>query len=537
MERHAFNTREQKNNEDTQTYVAALKILASTCEFGNLKDELIRDRLVCGIGNNNVSKQLLKEANLTLEKAIQTCTINEQSEYHSDKFQKHEVHEMRYRKPGKRPSGEGTSGMPTQRKCRNCGYEHEPRRCPAYNKRCHKCGKWNHFQSMCQSGQSQGSTSKKHIDNVGTAEYDESDAGYDEQDELSYVIDAVNMVDIFSKGEIFASIAINNQKHEVKIDTGAKCNVMSEAVMKQHKLESSLNTDNRIKLIAYGGTTFETIGTVSITCTHQDQKFDLLFHVTDKCVKTLLGLHDTLRMHLIQLSEHVHEIQPSNQLHNEILLEYADLFDNSRVGKLPVKYKMKLDETKAPVVRPPHKLPYALRDRVKRELDDMVKKEIITVVTEPTEWVSQMVAAKKKDKDEVRICIDPRDLNEALKRPHHPMRTVEEVVAKMPNAKFFAVIDAKTGFWQIPLEEQSSFYTTFNTPFGRYRFLRLPYGVKSGSEVFQRAMEELFVHSPCEIVVDDILIWGKSMEELKSNTHKVLGRAREVGLKLNAKKV
>ena len=64
----------------------------------------------------------------------------------------------------------------------------------------------------------------------------------------------------------------------------------------------------------------------------------------------------------------------------------------------------------------------------------------------------------------------------------------------------------------------------------------MPYGIKSGSEVFQRAMEELFIHSPCEIVVHDILIWGKTTDELKSNTYKVLNRAREVGLKLNAKK-
>ena len=166
----------------------------------------------------------------------------------------------------------------------------------------------------------------------------------------------------------------------------------------------------------------------------------------------------------------------------------------------------------------------------------MVKKDVIAVVTEPTEWVSQMVAAKKKDKDEVRICIDPRDLNDAILRPHHPMRTIEEVEAKMPEAKYFAVIDAKTGFWQIPLDENFSMYTAFNTPFGRYRFKHMPYGIKSGSEVFQRAMEELFIHSPCEIVVDDILIWGKTMDELKSNTYKVLDRAREVGLKLNANK-
>ena len=110
---------------------------------------------------------------------------------------------------------------------------------------------------------------------------------------------------------------------------------------------------------------------------------------------------------------------------------------------------MKIDASKTPIVRPPHKLPHAIRDRVKAELDEMVKKDVIAVVTELTEWFSQMVAAKKKDKDEVRICIDPRDLNDAILRPHLPMRTIEEVVTKMPEA----VVDAKAGFWQIPIDE------------------------------------------------------------------------------------
>ena len=186
------------------------------------------------------------------------------------------------------------------------------------------------------------------------------------------------------------------------------------------------------------------------------------------------------------------------------------MFDNT-VRKLPVIYKIKIDETKTTALRHPHKMPYAIRDRVKE-------------VTEPTMWVSQIVAVKKKEKNEVRICIDPRDLNDAIQCPHHPMRTIEKVVANVPEAKYFAVVDSKTGFWQVPLDKESSM------------FKRMPYGIKSGSEVFQRAMEELFIVSLCEIVVDDILIWGKSMEELKSNTYKVLDRARKVVMKLNPKK-
>ena len=109
------------------------------------------------------------------------------------------------------------------------------------------------------------------------------------------------------------------------------------------------------------------------------------------------------------------------------------------------------------------------------------------------------------------------------------MRTVEEAVAIMPDAEFFTVLDAKTGFWQIPPDKQSLLYTTFSTPVRHYRFKRMPYKIKSGSKVFQQVME------PCNIAVDDIVIWGKTMKELQENLHQILDRAREVGTKLNAK--
>ena len=160
---------------------------------------------------------------------------------------------------------------------------------------------------------------------------------------------------------------------------------------------------------------------------------------------------------------------------------------------------------------------------------------MIEAVTEPTEWVSSMVAAKKKD-GSIRLCIDPVHLNKALLRPHHPMKTIDDILGNMSNAKVFSILDAKTSFWQIPLDEQSSLLTTFITPNGRYKFLRMPYGITSGSEVFQRSMEHLFVNQPCEIIVDDILVYGKNAEEHDANLKQVLNRLRQLNMKLNAEK-
>ena len=99
----------------------------------------------------------------------------------------------------------------------------------------------------------------------------------------------------------------------------------------------------------------------------------------------------------------------------------------------------------------------------------MVEEGILAPVNDPTDWLSIMVTVVKPNK--LRICIDPKDLNQAIKRSHYPMPTIEGVATKLSNAKVFSVLDAKSRFWQIRLDEESSMLTTFNTPFGRFRWL------------------------------------------------------------------
>ena len=116
---------------------------------------------------------------------------------------------------------------------------------------------------------------------------------------------------------------------------------------------------------------------------------------------------------------------------------------------------------------------------------------VIVRQTEPTDWVKSMVAVVKSNK--IRICIDPRDLNKAIQREYFPMMTIEEVVAGMPQAKVFSVLDATSGYWQVKLDDASSKFCTFNTSYGRYRFTRLPFGIKCFSTACQNFLKMLKV--------------------------------------------
>ena len=125
--------------------VSSLRILADTCEYGMMKDEFIRDKIVCGITSDRVRKQLLKERALTLDKAIQICQLNELSEDYGKQLSKHEAdkHDVNYLK-----HKTSIQNQPSIRNCKSCGGKHkaEKQACPAFKKQCHNCGKLNHFK-------------------------------------------------------------------------------------------------------------------------------------------------------------------------------------------------------------------------------------------------------------------------------------------------------------------------------------------------------------------------------------------------------
>ena len=134
--------------------------------------------------------------------------------------------------------------------------------------------------------------------------------------------------------------------------------------------------------------------------------------------------------------------------------QYLDLFQG--LGCLPGEHTIKVDSSISPVVHPPRKVPVSLKEKIKEELDGMEKAGVKQKEQkEPTDWVNSMVAVVKPNK--LRVCIDPRDLNEAIRREHFPMTTLEEVVADMPQAKVFSVLDATSGYWQVKLDEAQSF--------------------------------------------------------------------------------
>ena len=165
----------------------------------------------------------------------------------------------------------------------------------------------------------------------------------------------------------------------------------------------------------------------------------------------------------------------------EVLKEYSDVFQGT--GKLKGQYKLEIEENAKQVVHPPRRVPVALKGKLKRELERLQSLRITEKVIEPTPWVSSLVIVKKTN-GQIRVCLDPKDLNKVLRRSHHPTPTVEDILPELTRAKVFSTVDAKNGFWHVELDDDSSRLTTFNSPFGRFCWRRLPFGLCSAPEEF-----------------------------------------------------
>ena len=169
-------------------------------------------------------------------------------------------------------------------------------------------------------------------------------------------------------------------------------------------------------------------------------------------------------------------------LTREALLKIYPAVFGDKTGEMAGKYHIRINESTTPVQDPPRRVPVAHGEKVKQKLEELSQQNIIEPVTTPTRWISSMVEVVKNDK--LRICLDPRQLNKAIQREHYALSTIEDVATRLHGAKVFTKLDVRNGFWHVKLDEESSYLTTFNSPFGRYRWKRMPFSISSAPEVF-----------------------------------------------------
>ena len=309
-------------------------------------------------------------------------------------------------------------------------------------------------------------------------------------------------------------------------------------------------------LTAYGGSRVHHYGSITIGCEFRGKRSAAQFYITDTPGPAIIGLPTSIDLNLVKLNCALHKQvtsqnetpqaiiethahQPASkpiQSKEDLIEQYPNCFNG--IGKFEGEYHITTDPLVPPVIHPPRRIPISLKDDIEKELVEMVSDGIIIKIKEgePTRWVNSLVYRRKQN-GRLRLCLDPKDLNTAIQREHHAIPTLEQILPKLHEAKFFSIVDAKCGYWSVVLDEESSYLTTFNSPFGRYRFKRMPFGLKMSQDIFQAKIDQTF--EGCEGVVgiaDDIVISGKTAEEHDRSLHNMMSRCQNTGLRLNPDK-
>ncbi|XP_027143510.1 heat shock 70 kDa protein 12B [Larimichthys crocea] len=533
IERARFNVRQQEVGESVDSFYTALHCLAEHCGYGALHDEMVRDRLVVGLRDKKLSEQLQLDSKLTMDTAIskarQSESVKKQLAMLNTNFKTEACNtqvdsvQARGAKVTSFKKKQHTSGqMPQnasrdkQSQCTRCGDTrgHTLQQCPAKDAVCNQCKKKGHYARMCK-------TKKRQAANVAAvAEYFHEDS-----DE-----DVVFLGSVSEKAQAspwMTEVTMDNHKAVFKIDTGADVTAVPEQLYAQ----GQFNKLARATKILYGpgGVPLKLKG--KFTAVLSNSK-----HSTHEEVYVVEGLRTPLlsgaAAMTLQLVARVNSISLDSK--ETVKREFPKLF--SGLGKMEGEYTIVLKPDAKPFsLSTPRHISLPLLPKVKEELSRMEQQGVISKVDEPTAWCAPMVAVLKSS-GRVRICSDLTELNKSVMREKHPLPSVEHTLGQLAGAKVFSKLDAKSGFWQIPLSKDSSLLTTFISPFGRYHYNRLCFGISSAPEHFQKRISRTLEGLEgvlCQM--DDVLIWGATQREHDERLRKALVRLQEAGVTLNDK--
>lgn len=608
-ERAKFHSRVQRENEGAEEFIRDLYKLSEHCKF-EMRDEVIRDRIVIGIKDAEVSKKLQETGDeLTLEKAIEKVRqaefleINNAQRANSQSVDA--VMRRGSRRGNYRPSGRwrgnnyngnrgnnGNSGnngpdqntgqsdqqsnrqfgqrgnqhgrrgyrgrqnFNNRNKCGRCGGTHfRNQKCPAENRNCYRCGGLGHLSYACRNqGQREVLEVSNQFENFGVTpqnndrqnndpshyflgtvttnqleheniQVNDNNNSADESGNVIYLEDgddddvlnyAVNGVESGQDTSPWvANVKLNDTQCTFKIDTGADVSVISKEVYDSLREKPKISM-SPVVLTTPGGILKHSGQFIGRIVVNDKLAYNRIF-VVEGITNNLLCGSAASRLGLVKRLFQI---------------------NNDGFGKLkcePVKIKL-IDNANPYSVQTPRRVPVNILPKVEQELNKLERNGIIQKITDPTEWCSPMVPVVKHNGD-IRICVDLNKLNKNILRERFIMPTIEELLPKLAGAVKFTKLDLHSGFYQIPLAKESHKLTTFITPLGRYCFRRVPFGISSAPEIFQRTMSELFRGVDGVIVLmDDLLVFGSNDREHDQRLSKILEMIKGAGLKLNDNK-
>ncbi|PAA68935.1 hypothetical protein BOX15_Mlig032170g1 [Macrostomum lignano] len=532
--RYQFRQCTQLDGEGIDSWHNRLCNAAEACQFGELRQSLIRDQIVACCRSESLRKRLLNVPNISLPDALQLARTNEAASQQAAIMERsaagpaEEVHAASDKRPTRRPPASPAD------KCLRCG-EPGHRTCNrAQGKRCSNCGKLHHLAKACLSGRAR----------INMAEPEP------EEPAVAHLAEAVfSSLDPSRTSTTFKAV-INGANVPVLIDSGASCNVLSQRTLRLTGAPERALQPTHTRVYPLGAARPLTpAGQITLhTKINGNSERVRVIVIREDCI-TILGRETSTQMGMLRVGPQAETaltagLTPTvNDLHlpqdlrlSSIRKEFSDRFQG--IGCIKgVSVSIQLKEEAVPVCHPPSRVPVHLRTTVEKELKGQLAAGILERVTGPSAWSSRMVVVPKASPGEIRITQDLRDVNKYVIPEKQPIPTFEEVTDEMAGSTYFSELDVAKAFHQIEVSEESRQLLTFSTPLGLLRLKRLCMGFTSASEILQRVMTSILSGlRGVRWVHDDIIIFASTIKEHNERLRNCLVRLRQHNVTLNPRK-
>ena len=562
VQRYYFYNRVQAPEESIAAYIAELRRLAEHCEFGTQLEEMLCDRLVVGVRDDNLRRKLLTQTDTGFQKAQELAIAHETAVRDASMVNTGrevptvaaEVHLL-----GNRPSQrvDRRAGTPQQQPpppraaaqcCASCGGAHLRVNCRFRSAVCRLCRKMGHISTVCRSrptgrpaevtGQQQRAEPAGMTHMVSGSDYSVFALSGNGVHSRKGQVD-----DMGSCPPIIVPINVDGKSTQMHVDTGAdfSCITLSsfDDLWPQPKGAPQLHPFSK-NLKAYTGQQVPIVGKINVKASLAGRSAVLPLLVVHSSGPNLLGRNwiRALRYSVPQLQALA--VSESSDYADadlsQLKAEFPSLFAPG-LGKFtgpPVN--IPIQDNAQPVFKKARAVPLALRERVEQELKKLVDQDILEPVRF-SRWATPIVAVSKANGD-LRLCGDYKvTVNRVAKAESYPLPRFEDLLAALPRASHFSKLDLSQAYQQLVVDDPTQELLTINTHRGLFKVKRLAFGISSAPGLFQRVMETILQGLPGVVVfLDDILIADSTKKEHDARLRMVLSRLQLAGLRLRADK-
>ena len=559
--RYNFRKMEMLPQETVQQFTTRLKGESVNCGFNDYSEEkAILDQIVTKCRSSELRTKLLEKGDaLTLQMAREIARSLETSQQQASQMEGLEESVAKLRLNSEKKREDRFKGRNPDLKCFRCGSSGHLARdedCPARGRECNNCHREGHFAACCKSRGKQDEqnkttgkydTDKKFRKKVKSKvrQLDTDDDSDEDEDQWEYSY-SVTCFGVNSSGDdAMLQAKVGGVNLKLMIDSGASCNIIDQDSWEECKRRqiSGICLKTNKKIFAYAcEKPLEVLGKFSTTVVLSNgNSCSTYFYVVAGKGMPILGKNTALKLSVLQLGlqSKVQSLKTETQDHCSKLEEYKGKYPAvfKGIGKLKdYELKLRIRTDVQPVAQPARRIPYQLRKKLDEKMKIWVQDGIIEKVNDATPWVSPLVLSTKKS-GELRPCVDMRQANTAIVRERQPIPAFEDDVAAMHGSTVWSVVDLKSAFLQVELDQDSREITTFATHSGNYRFKRLFFGISCAPEIFQRILMD--VVQECQgvrVYIDDLIVFGKNNVEHDQHLEKLFRTLDEKGLTLNPDK-